>query len=253
MGGKFAASLGLLALALCQAAAATDKDRFTVVRARIDRGDALLKKGEFARAEKSFRSAIESAPAVPTGHLGLGAALVGQKRFDEALAALEEAERRFVAWEQEINLADLQKRQIAERQMQGFVDLALAARDSRPNPGPGGTAGARDALLNIDRVQTEQFLFRERWNLEGFDAIPPQVFYLEGIAYLRTNRPLLGIEALEICLLIEPGHGLAHYNLAVALFQQGEALEAKRHLDEALAAGVEPHARFVADLQKALG
>ena len=100
-------------------------------------------------------------------------------------------------------------------------------------------------------ILREQFVFRERWQLEGFEAIPPQVFYLEGIAYLRSGRPDLGVDALKVCLLVDEDHGLAHYNLAVVLLGQGEVAESRAHLDAALAAGVVPHAQFVADLELA--
>jgi tetratricopeptide (TPR) repeat protein len=229
-----------------------DKSRLNVARAKVAKGEAFLTKGKYGRAEELFRQAVEAEPEVPTAYLGLGASLVAQQRFGEALEALEEAETRFLAWEQMISLGELQKRQIAERQIQAIRDVAAEAIAKGRSPtalgNPESVAQRKEA-----RVIQEQFLMRERRNLEYVDAIPPQVFYLEGIAYLRTARPFLGIEALEVCLLLDPDHGLAHYNLAVALFAQGEFAEAKEHLDTAVAAGVEPHAQFVADLERALG
>jgi tetratricopeptide (TPR) repeat protein len=182
--------------------------------------------------------------------MGLGAALVGLERFEEALLVLEEAERRFIDWEQMIGIAELQKRQYADRQMVLIADLTAA---TNPNTSQVSNIGTPRDLkqINEDRVSKEQFLFRERRDLEGLHSIPAQVFYLEGIAHLRTDRPILGIEALEVCLLVDKDHGLAHYNLAVALFGQGEYDEAQEHLDAAVLAGVEPHASFVSDLAAA--
>ena len=88
--------------------------------------------------------------------------------------------------------------------------------------------------------------------MEGFEAIPAQVFYLQGVSYLRTNQRSQGIDALETCLLVDSQHELAHYNLAVARFTVGDVDEARSHLDAAIARGVEPHANFVADLERAL-
>jgi tetratricopeptide (TPR) repeat protein len=229
-----------------------DKSRLNVARAKIVKGEAFLTQGKYLRAEELFREAIEAETEVPTAYLGLGASLVAQKRFGEALEVLEEAETRFLAWEEMIRLGELEKRQIAERQIQAIRDVAAEAIAKGRSPtalgDPAAVAQRKEA-----RVIQEQFLMRERRQLEYVDAIPPQVFYLEGIAYLRTARPFLGIEALEVCLLLDPNHGLAHYNLAVALFVQGEFAEAKEHLDTAVAAGIEPHARFVVDLERALG
>jgi len=232
---------------------AANKSAMTLARSRTAKGEAMLKRSEFARAEQFFRVAIATEPTLPTCHLGLGAALVAQGRFDEALDALEEAGRKYVAWEQVIELADLEKRQLAERQLQSIRDsnAAQAARSANPDIGQVGRSGSIQSVTE-NRLETEQFVFRERWMLEEFDAIPPQVFYLEGLAYLRTNRREQGIEALRICLVIDPGHELAHYNLAVALFTLGQLGEAREHLDNAVERGVEPAKKFVKDLDRAM-
>ena len=241
-------------LALGQSVEASSKDRLKLARAKIARGDVLIKQTEYAGAEKVFRKAISIDPSVPTAYLGLGKSLVGQQRYDEALAVLEESERRFVAWEQEIQLADLMNRQLAERQQRDIQDLAAAAAGQRNSSSPSTSSSPQNAgSASLDKIETEQFLLRERFHLEAFESIPAQVFYLQGISYLRTNRRALGIEALEICLLIDSRLEIAHYNLAVALFTRGEIDGAKEHLDAAIAGGVEPHAKFVTDLERALG
>jgi tetratricopeptide (TPR) repeat protein len=61
-----------------------------------------------------------------------------------------------------------------------------------------------------------------------------------------------GVGFLELCLAINENHGLAHYNLSVALLGLGQAEEAKEHLTAAVEAGVEAHPAFVADLERAL-
>ncbi|MEM7353703.1 MAG: tetratricopeptide repeat protein, partial [Acidobacteriota bacterium] len=242
-----------LFIALCPIAGATGKDRLKLARSKTAKGERLVKQTEFAGAEKQFRSAISVDPTLPTAYLGLGKALVGQQRYAEALIVLEEAEQRYVTWEQEIQIGDMLKRQVAERQLLSIQDLTAALSDRSGSTGstpPMGPAGPRQ--MTPDKIETEQFIFRERWNLESFRAIPSQVFYLEGIAYLRTHRRSLGIEALTVCLLVNPDHHLAHYNLAVALFTRGDFDQAKTHLDTALAGGVEANSRFVADLELAL-
>jgi tetratricopeptide (TPR) repeat protein len=243
-----------LPLMLSQGTAAMEKGRVARARAKINRAEKLLSQGKHARAESLFSDAIAIEPEIPLAHVGLGAALVGQERFSEALLALAEAEERFVAWEHKVSMAELTKRQLADRQLQMFKDLAAEAAAR-----PGGRELDPDAAgLPVDlgrrgeaRIAKEQFIFRDRWELEGLASIPAQVFYLEGIAYLRTGRSILGIEALKVCLIVDDEHGLAHYNLAVALFGQGEIGEAEEHLARALAAGIEPHPGFVADLERA--
>lgn len=249
-----AVALFLVALSFAGGASAEvlGKDRLKLALSQTAKGDALLEKGQFERAEALFRKAIKIEPQIPTAHLGLGKALVSQQRYDDALLALQEAERRFVAWEQETHLADLLKRQVAERQLQSLKDAQAAAADRGPSLGVSPRTPTGPGQLTPEKIETEQFLFRDHRELEGFDAIPAQVFYLEGISYLRTRRRSQGIEALEVCLLIDDRYELAHYNLAVARFTRGEFDLARTHLDAAVAGGVEPDARFVADLERAL-
>ncbi len=244
-----AASLAFAAALLAQA---PGEARYRLASAQVEKGDKMIEKGEHEKAEKLYRKAIDVDPSLPTAHLGLGAALVAQHRFDEALEALVEAEKRFVEWDALTARADLEQRQIAFRDTQELEGLAGARTQGVTPPGPGEGAPKRFDDLAGQRATTQQFLAAERWKLEEVQAIAPQVFYLEGIAYLRTQRMEQGMQALELCLALEPRHGLAHYNLAVALFGMGEAREAKPHLDAAVAAGVEPHPAFVADLERAL-
>lgn len=229
------------------------KDRLMLARAQFARAEVSLEKAEFERAERLFRKAIAIEPELPTAYLGLGKVLVSQQRYEEALDALEEAERRFVAWEQETHMADLVKRQLAERQMQSLKDTQAVLDDRGSGLGASARTPSGPSQLTPAKIETEQFVFREQREMEDFDAIPAQVFYLEGISYLRTRKRSEGIAALEICLLIDERYQLAHYNLAVARFTRGELDLAQTHLAAAIANGAEPDARFVADLERAIG
>ncbi len=234
-------------------AATVGKDRLRLARSHTAKGDKLVKQTEYRGAERKYRAAIDVEPMLPTAYLGLGKALVGQQRYAEALAALEEAEKRYVEWEQMVQLGELQKQQLIARQLLSIRDVEAAASDKSNHVSPESTPGkAAPGQLTKEKLDSERFLFRENREMEGFQAIPAQVFYLEGIAYLRTNRRAQGIEALQVCLAIDSRHVLAHYNLAVALFTRGELADASRHLEAAIAGGVEPHQGFVADLQQAL-
>ncbi len=252
----FSLIIAVLFCASGASAATLGKDRLRLARTQTTRGDELLAKTEYAGAEKKYRGAIATEPQLPTAYLGLGKALVGQQRYGEALAVLEEAEKRYLDWEQTVQLAEMQKRQLTERQLQAVRDTQAAASYKNGTLTAAGapTSGQTGpGQLTAAKIESERFLFRENRDLEAFHAIPSQVFYLEGISYLRTNRRELGIQALEVCLAINSQHDLAHYNLSVALFTRGDFDEARTHLETAVAGGVEPHKSFVADLERALG
>ncbi len=237
------ALVSLLAQPLCGGT----KDRMIMAEAKIAKGEKLKKKEKFAQAEELFRRAIELEPVIPEAHLKLGAVLIAQSRYEEALEALAEAKKRYVEWEEEMARASLEQRQLVFRQAQEFEDLA-AVRDDRTTPDTVASVASQVA----NQIDTQKLHTDLQWKMEEFQAISPQAFYLEGIAYLRTNRKEMGMKALENCLALDDSHGLAHYNLAVALFSMGEPAEAKIHLAAALDAEVEPHPQFVADLENAL-
>jgi tetratricopeptide (TPR) repeat protein len=220
--------------------------------AKIDKAEKLLTKSQNSKAEALFRESIELEPSLPEGHLGLGAALVAQERFEEALPVLETAKEKYVAWEQTAAQLDLEQRQATFQEIQEFTTMA-----GTKNPGAAGQSIRGQAPTNVTknvagRLAAQEVLSRDRWSPEELERISPQVYYLQGIANLRLGRRDAGIDALRLCLALAPDHGLSHYNLAVALFGIGHTSEAKEHLDAALAAGVEPHPAFVADLERAL-
>lgn len=227
-----------LILLLILAAPCTATERVEISRAknRVAKGDSQLMKDDFSRAEKLYREAIEIEPRLPSAHLGLGAALVGQQRYDEAIRGLADAERLYAEYEAEIRAAQ----QVAtnavedgERQTQVFRDTYGVFQRVPHNLGMGTQAMS---LLNFDQT----------------GVTPAQLYYLQGISLLRSAEKQQGIERLERCLELDSGHGLAHHNLAAALFTEGRFQEAKQHLDAAISAGVEPNPLLAADLQRAL-
>jgi tetratricopeptide (TPR) repeat protein len=54
-------------------------------------GTQLYLRSDFAGAEALFRRAIEADPGGALGYSNLGAALIGEHRYDEAIAALQKA------------------------------------------------------------------------------------------------------------------------------------------------------------------
>ncbi len=242
----------VLSLAVAVPALAVDAERLALARSASAKGEKLLVKEKHADAERAFRDAIANEPSYPGAHVGLGAALVGQQRYSEAIAALEQAKDRFIAWEQQTRETEMQARQDATQRAREFADLQRQQQQKSPaNPAQSSPA---QSLTNMaaTRVSTVDYLAKRGWEQEAFSAIPPQVFYLEGLAYLRSGQRENGIAELTLCLVLEPAHALAHYTLAVALFTGGQVLEAKEHLDAAVAGGVKPNPKFAADLEKAV-
>lgn len=220
-------------------------------QAKIAKGQRLLTKRSFQAAEKAFHEAMKLRPDLPGSYLGVGAALVGQKKFAEALPVLHQAEAKFVSFERTIQSAEMQNKQWSgDRE-------SLSVRRSGAND-PGGqeynTRGQGQSSLDLikNRLAASPTLKPKKWSVEEFSVISPQVYYFKGLASLRSGDRDAGVRALQQCLILEPNNGLAHYNLAVAEFMGGHVHEAKKHLDAAEVAGVKANPRFVSDLNAAL-
>ena len=214
-------------------AAAGESDGIARAKARVSKAEVQLQKGQFAEAEKIFRKAIEMEPALPSAHLGLGAALIGQRRYDDALLALVEAERRYD------ELDELQR----ESGRQAVASMEETERRVETLKDTYGVfqRGPENQQLSPSQVS--------RMNVPTAGSMPANAFYLQGVALLRTGQKVEGIEKLERCLSLDGDHSLAHYNLAVAMNSIGRVDEAKLHLDAAIAGGVEAPAALVAEIE----
>lgn len=226
----------LLGLSLALPSAALDPNRIARAKAKVAKADKLLKKEKYERAEELFREAIAVEPVLPSSYLGLGAALVGQRRYEDALEVLDGAESRYAGLDKEIQLAQTKALNMVDNTERVVEHLKESYGVFQRGP----------LSMGLDKTVIG------RWNVEELGAIPAQVFYLEGICHLRSDRLAEGIERLRLCLMLDEAHELAQYNLAVALFTTGQLAAAQRHLDAAVAAGAEPHPAFVADLKRAI-
>ncbi len=233
MRGMVRTALVCLAMAgLVRPAAALNATSLRRARHLVDKGQSALQKGRVAHAEKLFREAIDIEPVLPTSYAGLAAAQVDQKQFAQALSTARQAEKRFIEFQKKLQEARLEDR--------GLTNNALSSAR-----GP--------AMTGAQTPDIEKQLTTRRWTKVKKNPVPAEVYYLEGLCELRTRQRTKGIEDLQKCLQKDPKHGLAHYNLAVALFLSGDVHGAKQHLDRAVALGVKANPMFVRDLNARLG
>jgi tetratricopeptide (TPR) repeat protein len=250
------ASFGLvLAVTLAGAVAqAQDASRLALARSQVLAGQKLTQKGELAKAEEAFRKAAQLAPELPPAYLGLARVLCLQKRFAEAIPVLEQAQQRYARWQQEAGLAELETRQEAADRARQFADLMRLQQGKTPATGAGARPTGLSPMTNLarSRMATEEFLARQRWQVETLAGIPAEVFYLAGLARLRTGDRTGGIRDLLLCVALDAKNAAAYYNLAVAYLAAGDPWAAKENLEQAQALGVKPHPQFLQDLEKAL-
>lgn len=228
--------LAIAAIALASMAPMSEgSDQMARAETKAAKGEAALQRQEYDDAERSFRKAIELYPALPSAHLGLGAALVGQRRYAEALDALASAERAYAEYQsrqQEAGRVAVERMKESRRQVETLEDTYHVFHQVPT------TLGLPENVIGVV-------------NVDDRNDVPPQLSYLQGVSYLRTGESLDGIERLERTLELDPDHALANYNLAVALHSVGRSLEARAHLEAARAGGVEPAAGLVEQIAAA--
>ncbi len=235
-----------------------DFSKIKVAQSSTAKGDKALRADKLEAAEKHFRDAIAADQDYPPSYLGLGSALVAQQRFGEAIEVLRETEIRYVAWKRLLAMAQMRNRKLLIDMRQDtrdlIGDLKNRAKLTKAYADPGSKLVKLIQRLEVDRMRIEVFRdVNDRIEPEDLGAIPAQVFYLEGISHLRLGQLDDGVALLEVTLLLDETHGLAHYNLAVAELALGHPVQAKEHLDAAVTAGVTPPPAFVADVERALG
>jgi tetratricopeptide (TPR) repeat protein len=233
MNARRTLSFCILALLAAGTISAVDSDAVARANSQIAKGDVALQKSEYAAAEKRYRKASQIAPEVPSAYLGLGAALVGQQQYAAALESLAEAERRYLAYDQLVEESG--RRAIASMEETELKVETITGTYKVDQHGP------TNQILSTRHVA--------ELNLSGDSSIPATLYYLQGVASLRTGQKIAGIERLERCLEIDDAHGLAHYNLAVALFSIDRIDEAADHLKSAVAEGIQPPQQLVADIE----
>ncbi len=64
-----------------------------------------------------------------------------------------------------------------------------------------------------------------------------QAHYLLGVRRLKEDRREEFLEEMNRTVQLDPGHGPAHYNLALAALERGETAAARRHAEAGLSAG----------------
>ena len=91
---------GILLFLLVIATFAVALDSKSVIRAQsvVEKGQKLLEKQSFKKAEAKFREAITIEPELPESYLGLASALLGQQDYPAALEQVIEARSRYEAW-----------------------------------------------------------------------------------------------------------------------------------------------------------
>jgi choline-sulfatase len=154
-------------------------------------------------------------------HYLKGSILGTQERYAEAAAALERAvalNPRYVAARFKLALAyvRLQRPDRAEAMLRSVV--ADEPHNVRAHHNLAAIAYSRGDLAEAERLERQAIAIDARY-VEAWNTL--------GAIHLVAKRPAAALEALNTAVRLDPSHGQAHYNLALALRAAGQAAAAE--------------------------
>lgn len=191
-----------------------------------DAGPALLAKGDFARATHAFQSALSRDPRSARLETGLGIALYGQGKYDQAVAALCKAA------------------QLSPSSPRAHLLLSEADRSSgHPNPEARrllklfvedypGSSKAHYAY-GMDLWKDSNARVQARSELEKATALDPgdaKAHFQLGVMYDQEKLTPLAIREYKRTARLDPASAPAHYRLAQDYLRSGAAEKGEAEL-----------------------
>jgi len=210
------------------------------------------KKGDVQGARTDFLGALESYPNFGQAQLELGKLLLAEKKFPEAVTALEKADELFRNSAEERHKMAMKNYQDAQREI---VQQQEQIRNLR-NPGPitnkmNDTQITSEITTREDRVRQLQAIPQP--SEKTFRNAPGELYFYLGNAYLRLDRLDEALAAWEKCRDLTPNFPPVYNNLAFAYWKRGRIDEARTALARAEELGAPVNAEFKARLEQAAG
>ncbi len=201
--------------------------------ATLDRGNLLalyklgyqyLKRGNFSSALECYQQIEEYSPFYPRLHFYMGLALMGEKRFKEAIPELEEARELEDNFDHNFLLAQLHEGEEEEAYWLGRA-LSRSGRTLR------FIEERIEELEGIGAKKKANELFKRLKETKSRVSIAAQrlIFLAKGDI---DRKPVL--QSLKGALQDKPNEPFFHRYLGLALYQAGRFREAEAELEEAL-------------------
>jgi tetratricopeptide (TPR) repeat protein len=203
--------------------------------------------GRFAEALEPLSGAIRADPLLPQARYALGQALMGLRRFPEAveafsaardvfrcLAALGAPQRAEVEKRLDLHIRELHD---AIRSVQSGDQTSRGIAWKEINSSKGRTPAETTRLVH----QLEQRLAElVEWKRRGLDPrAPAGVAAALGTALFQAGKLPDAEREFLAALAVDPKHGDAHHNLAVVYLATDRIAEAEQELKLAEKAGIE--------------
>jgi predicted Zn-dependent protease len=197
-------------------------------------GEVALLGGDQAGAERRFHEATERKPDWVQPWLHLATLKLSQKKRDEAQEILEQGVRRNPN-SQELRL--LLATTLGEA---GNVDRAIQEYDALLGLNPRALVAANNlASLLADKKGDPKSLERALALSREFESKQPNPYFLDtlGWVHLKLGHGQGAVRLLKQATALAPDHPVLNYHLGAAYLKSGQPVDARVHLQKAVAAG----------------
>jgi tetratricopeptide (TPR) repeat protein len=239
----------LIAVALCfVSAASAQPPKYDRNRAMIEYrlGYEEMRAEQWEKAAAAFERAIDIDPSFQMAYYGLGRALMPQKKYPQAVAALtrcrdlyrQEAGKQFTSAQDAQRYRSERLTEIDEmvRQIQSGPQTAQRAEQARQ--------------LGEQRRQIQDAI--QRGNAVTMEAtVPPWVSLALGSAFFRMERFPDAEREYKAAIAADAKTGEAHNNLAVVYLETGRFGEAEKAISAAEKSGFRVNPQLKADIRAA--
>ena len=195
-------------------------------------GEIALMEGDRTGAESRFREAIKHKPdwAQPWQHLA--SLKLAQKKLEEARKILESG---LDANPKSEELRLLLATSLTEA---GQVDRAIDEYETLLLQNPRALVAANNlASLLADQKGDRKSLERALVLAQDFDKTAPNAFFLDTLGWVHHKLGNSGqaLHFIQQAAAKAPEHPIVNYHLGLAYYKAGQTVEAKTHLEKAVA------------------
>lgn len=221
--------------------AALDPHKAAIAKSHFDKGARLAAQGNDQEAEREFLETVKIFPYFADAYIQLGNLSMRRKNFLEGL------DRYLQAQDALAHLQGVTRRQEMERRrrIQELMDVIQERIEGLRHSNRASDQGKIDQeMIRLEKLQREQ----TKALPPESDPFPAELHFLIGNARMNLERFDEALEDYRQALVLRPGYGEVHNNLAVIYLYRKEYARAWEHVHAAEKAGVRVNPQFREEL-----
>jgi len=209
--------------------------RYAGLQSRIGEARHLMNQRQFEASRRLLQSCFKAIPDHAEAHYLLAQMAYEERRFEEALAQAQWAERSLLSLEQ-LRRAELEATEARDAALDAALQTSLASLDAAgvdPHGCSGSLFTTRQHALNDQRQKLGRF--EDQWDVEG---VPAELYLLRGNCLYRLRRSEEALVCYQQAIQKDPSSPTAWNNLIGLCLGKGHVQQAREWLSRATSANV---------------